>query len=79
MKKDYFFTEFHEFLEVDSVEGFNSETNLKDLEEYDSLMIMSIIAFIDDNFSRKLTTKQLNELKTINDLIVLIGKENFED
>lgn len=79
MKKVNFYRKFQEFLEAESVESFNSDTNLKNLEEYDSLMIMSIIAFIDDNFSTKLTADQLNDLETISDLIELVGKDKFED
>ena len=79
MKKDEFYSEFYEFLEVESVEAFNIDTNIKELEEYDSLMIMSIIAFIDDNFSTKLTAVQLNNIKSIKDLMDLIGNDIFED
>lgn len=79
MKKDDFYKEFHEFLEIESIKEFNSDTNLKELDEYDSLMIMSIIAFIDDNFSTKLTAAQLNGIKTINNLMDLIGNDKFED
>lgn len=79
MKKDDFYREFYEFLEIESVKEFNSETNLKELDEYDSLMIMSIIAFIDDNFSTKLTAAQLNGIQTIKNLMDLIGNDKFED
>ena len=79
MKKEDFYSEFHEFLEIESIEELNIDTNIKDLEEHDSFMIMSIIAFIDDNFSTKLTADQLNGIETMNNLIDLIGNDKFED
>jgi acyl carrier protein len=79
MNKKEFYNEFHEFLEIESVESFNSDTNLKELDEYDSFTIMSMIAFIDENFSTKLTATQLNAIVTIKDVIDLIGNDKFDD
>lgn len=77
MKKVDFFKQFHEFLEIESTATFNESTNLKELDEYDSLMIMTIIAFIDDNFSTKLTAAQLKSISTVSDLMNLIGNDKF--
>ncbi|MBN2165698.1 MAG: acyl carrier protein [Marinilabiliaceae bacterium] len=79
MKKSDFLNELHEFLEIESVESFNVNTNLINLDEYDSLAIMSIVAFIDEKFSSKLTSNQLAGIVTIKDLIELVGNEKFED
>jgi acyl carrier protein len=79
MKKAEFFTQLHEYLEIESIATLNEITNLKALEEYDSLMIMTIIAFIDENFATKLTATQLNSITTVKDLMDLIGAGKFED
>ncbi len=79
MNKNEFYKEFHEFLEIESVDQFDINTNLKDLEEYGSLTIMSIIAFVDEHFAVKLSSDQLNAIVTIEDLINAVGSEKFEN
>ena len=54
------------------------ETNLKSLESYDSLALLTIIAFVDENFNKKVEAKHFKDIKTIDDLMMVIGKENFE-
>lgn len=54
------------------------ETNLKSLESYDSLALLTIIAFVDENFNKKVEAKHFKDIKTIDDLMIVIGKENFE-
>lgn len=54
------------------------ETNLKSLESYDSLALLTIIAFVDENFKKKVEAKHFKDIKTIDDLMMVIGKENFE-
>jgi len=79
MKKEDFYSKFLEFLEIESVKSINEETNLKNLEEYDSFFVLTIVAFIDDNFSINLSSKQLNDVNTVGELMELIGKEKFLD
>lgn len=79
MKKNEFYNEFLEFLEIESVNNLNENTTLKDLDEYDSFFVLTIVAFVDDNFSINLTSKQLNDIETIADLMTLIGNEKFID
>jgi len=45
------------------------ETLLQEIEGYDSLAIMTMIAYIDENFGVKLTGKDFSELTTIDSLI----------
>jgi acyl carrier protein len=79
MKKNAFYDKFLEFLEIESVTSLNEKTSIKDLEEYDSFFVLTIVAFVDDNFSIDLSAKQLNGIETIGDLMTLIGNENFID
>jgi len=55
------------------------ETQLKSVEGYDSLAVMSMIAFTDENFNVKLTAQQIKELSDFNSVIELIGVDKFED
>lgn len=79
MKKDVFYNNFIEFLEIKSIDSVNSNTAYKDLEEYDSFFILSLIALVDNLFSINLSSKQLIEIHTIGELMNLIGQENFDD
>ena len=79
MKKEEFFIQFHEFLEIQSTPAFDENTDIKALDEYDSLMVMAIIAFIDEHFSTRLTATQLNNIITVKDLMILVGYHKFSE
>lgn len=78
MKKKEFIKQLSEFCEF-SESDFSSDTKLKSIDGYDSMAIMSMIAFIDENFNMKITATQINSLNDFESLINLIGKEKFED
>lgn len=71
------------FVEVfDYVEGLNltPETYFKELDEYSSLTVLSIIAFADENFNVTLNGREIRESETIQDLYELIqSKKNDVD
>jgi len=54
------------------------KTNLKELEEYDSLSVLSIIAMIDEKFGKKIPGQNFQSITTVKSLMELIGIENFE-
>ena len=79
MKTDDFINELKEALEIeDEDQEITLETNLKDLEEYDSLSVLSIIAMIDKNFSKQIPSSDFIKITTIKSLMKLIGKEYFQ-
>ena len=79
MKIKDFISELKENLEVeDEDQEITLETNLKDLEEYDSLSVLSIIAMIDKNFSKQISSIDFIKITTVKSLIELIGKEHFD-
>ena len=78
MKKQDFLNELKISLEFENI-NLKEETNLREMEEYDSLAVMSVIAFIDDKFSKKLSGQQLASITTVKSLMELIGIENFSD
>ena len=53
------------------------ETNLKELEDYDSLSVLSIIAMIDKNFGKQIPSSDFVKVTTVRTLMKLIGKEYF--
>lgn len=63
------------FVEVfDDADGLNlsPDTYYKELDEYSSLTVLSIIAFADENFDVTITGKEIRETETIQDLYDLI-------
>ena len=75
MNQDDFFSELADILEVDT--EVSAKTLLKDTEEYDSLAIMSLIAFLDENFEMAVSGEVLVEIKSVKHLIGLIGKDKI--
>ena len=78
MKKNEFVDQLSEYCEFEN-ENFTLDTPFKTIEEYDSLAVMSIIAFVDENFQMSLTGVQLRELTDFKSLIELIGVDKFEN
>jgi len=78
MKTKDFINELEEALEIENEDQeITLETNLKDLEEYDSLSVLSIIAMVDKNFGKQIPSSDFIKITTIKSLIDLIGKEYF--
>ena len=78
MKKKDFYKDLIEFLEFEPVE-LEESTELKSLDGYDSMAVMSLIAFCDEKFSKKINAQQIQNLTTVGSLIEFLGKEQFED
>jgi len=79
MKKEEFIEELKDALEIeDEDKKITFKTNLKDLEEYDSLSVLSIIAMIDKNFGKQIPSTDFVKVTTVKSLIGLIGTKYFE-
>ncbi len=78
MKKNEFVNQLSEYCEFEN-ENFTLETHFKSIDDYDSLAVMSIIAFVDENFKMSLTAVQLRDITDFNSLINLIGIDKFEN
>jgi acyl carrier protein len=72
MDKALFLARLEEMMEVQSGTLTGSES-LKDLKQWDSVVIMGFIAFVDEHFEITLSAKRLVGCKTVNDLIALLG------
>ena len=70
MTKDEFLTELAEVLDLP--EGhLNGKEVLEELPEWDSLAVMSFIAFVDEKFKYIISGDKLVKAKTIDDLFDL--------
>jgi len=78
MKKTEFITILADAIEVDA-SLLNEKTVFADLDDYDSMAVMSIIAMADEHFSKKFTGEQLKSMKSVRNLMDMIGTENFTD
>ncbi len=76
MKKEVFFEELAECLEIEDVQ-FSESTILKELDDYDSMAVMSLIAFVDEKFNLELSAEKINGITNLESLMSLIGKEKF--
>lgn len=57
--------------EETSKDIFNAETKFQELEEYDSLIALSIIAVVDEEMEKRITGADIRECITIKDLFDL--------
>jgi acyl carrier protein len=76
MKTDLFLKKLQEALEEDT--PINTNTNFSELSNFDSMSIMILIAFIDENFNEKIPASQFKEIKDIKGLINSIGVNHFD-
>ena len=50
------------------------ETELSDIEEYDSMAKLSLIVLFDDEFGKKLTGEEIRTFKTVGDILASMGE-----
>lgn len=74
MTKKEFLENIVEELEIEGIE-LSFDTNVKDIEEWDSLATLSLIAFADSSFSKKITGNDVSKIIKIQDLVDLLGIE----
>jgi len=70
-----FLVQLAELIEIE--DKLSLDTNLKDYEEFDSMAIMSLVAFVHKNFGKQFNARQLNQVETVESLVELIGKDSF--
>ncbi|HHV25537.1 MAG: hypothetical protein KA807_10870 [Prolixibacteraceae bacterium] len=59
-------------LELDN-NSLKESTFLADIENYDSMTKLTLIVLCDDEFNKKLTGEQINEFKTVKDILDFMG------
>ena len=73
MNREEFLEKIKEILSCDSGEILSFDSNLIDIEEWDSISIISTVAFLDSNFNKKVTVSDLQNIDTIEDLAKIAG------
>jgi acyl carrier protein len=75
MKKSVFLSRLQEELEFESELELN--TNIKGLDEGDSMAAMVLIGFVSDEFGMTLNADDIEAISTIESLIEKIGQDKF--
>ena len=57
------------------VESFSADTAFRELEEWDSLISLSVIAMVDEEFEKQITGADLRSVKTIEELFNVINSK----
>jgi acyl carrier protein len=68
MKLDEFVKAFAREFEETPEEVFTPQTNYKELDEWGSLTVLSIISMVDEEFDKAITGADLRACNTIEDL-----------
>ena len=75
MKKTEFLTRLKEELEFES--NLEINTNIKELDDWDSMAAMVLIGFVSDEFGITLNAYDIAAITTIESLIQKIGLDKF--
>lgn len=77
MKIDEFIREFAEQFDETDAAVFKEDTKYKNLEEWSSLMVMCIIAMVDEKYNVKLNGDDFKNSDTILDLLNVVEAKNI--
>ena len=72
MKLEEFVKAFAAEFEETAIELFTPKTIYKELDEWSSLTVLSIIAIVDEEFEKQITGADLRACNTIEDLYNLV-------
>lgn len=71
MFKDELQVVFRDVFDDDTIE-ITTETNAKDLEDWDSLMHINLVVEIEKRFSVKLTTSEVSGMQKVGDMLDIL-------
>lgn len=72
MEISNFIDQFVNCMDPIPTENVTSETQFRDLEVWDSLNALSIMAMVDDEYGVSLTGEEIKKSNTINDLFEIV-------
>ena len=67
-----FIENFKDILDEPEEINLSLETRFKDLDEWDSLTSLSLMAMVDSEYNIKLNADEINKSETLSDLLTLI-------
>ena len=69
MDTKIFIEKFAEALEIETTDVLSTETIFRELEEWDSLAYLSVIAMMDEAFEIQIENVEFKQLKTLGDIM----------
>lgn len=69
MKLENFIEKFAEAIEMDSSEGLESTTKFRELDEWSSLAVLSVIAMLDEEYDIQIENADFKKLETVGDIV----------
>lgn len=72
MNIEEFVKSFSELFEETDNTGFTPSTRFRDIEEWSSLLALSVIAMVDEKYNVKLTGDDIRNAQTIEDIFKII-------
>jgi len=73
MELNEFVKLFAEQFEDTPADQFEPETSFRELDEWDSLTALSVIAMVDEEFEKQITGADIRSVNTIEELYNLVG------
>jgi acyl carrier protein len=74
MKKDKLIQDFLEILDETPSQEVNENTVIRDLDEWDSMTALSLMAMIDEVYSKSISPQELEKIIDLNDLFSFLKK-----
>ena len=71
-----FIEKFAEQFEETDVTEFSADKNFREIDEWDSLLSLSIIAMVDEEYDVKLTGDDIRNSKTLSDLFEIVKSKS---
>lgn len=69
MENQNFIKNFAEAVEIESTESLSVNTMFRELDEWNSLAYLSVIAMLDEEYDIQIENTDFKQLKTIGDII----------
>lgn len=76
MKMDEFLEKFIDAVEIENAASITAATALRDIEEWDSVAILSVIALADEEYGVELNPEVFRTVVTVTDLYEAIVKND---
>lgn len=77
MQKEQFYKSVHSLFEVTNSSELNGESKFKELEEWDSLLALEIIAMVDEEYDVEIDGDDIRKASTLHDLYTVV-KEKYD-
>ena len=75
MEINEFIANFADQFDETDASVFNVDTKFRELEEWSSLIALSVMAMIDEEYDVQLTANEMRDAQTIQDLINIISSK----